>query len=1112
VSRSGVRRISKADGSPRAASGDPPVAPATSADIDSATGLDQIIALAADLLEAPMGFISFPAQGRHIIRAQFGITGPLRPADIFLPPKILESSEFVVITDTGAAPNHSMVPATALLGARSVVAVPLGAPGTANSGMLCLFDIEPRPHGLDDRALRRLRALAAMAGSQRERDGPSAQRDAKSLRAAAFGALAEGMIRWSADRRGRLLDVSVGWTRLTGKPMTQAMGRGWLRQIHPEDRRKLLAPVSSARGLSDARIRIRASDGTWRWTRSRLLCSHDPIAGATWFGVIEDVHDLVLADEKLRTSEARLSTVFSQAMVGILHRDLNGRVLTVNKRFCDLIGRIPEELNHLPLRAITHADDAARNAEQFRAHCKTGTPFQIEKRYVRPDGSDVWCAVHVSFVRDANGNVQSAISVAQDISERRLAEQALRESEENYRHSVELSPQIPWTARPDGSIEEVGPLWYALTGHGVLQPLEGGWVEALHPEDVPLMLATWQRAIALGEPADIEYRVRTANGEYRWMRARAAPRIDDKGAIVRWYGTLEDIHDRRLAQQASSESEKRLRLAVQAARLGIWDYDSATCDSEWSAELLDMLGLPIDTVPTMETALRIVHPDDRQRLQSIVDTASSGQLPNQFEVALRIRRADDGAERWLKSTGWKTVTGSERMSRLIVTFQDVTEERNADARIRWAARHDPLTKLPNRTALQEELELAAAHCDDAGERLGLLLFDVDDLKRINDTLGHDAGDALLRTFAARLVEFAPENATVGRLGGDEFAIVVPAISGKAALDACASAILQGLRTPFAHQGRALDCAASVGASIFPDHGSDAAELLKSADLALYEAKTAARGRTIMFRSDMRAGLQRRSSMINMAKDAIRGDRIDPFYQPKIDLATNRLVGFEALLRWEDARGGVHLPEAISAAFGDTDLAIAITDRMLERVTADLRSWLDAGFDPVSIAVNSSANDFRYDDFAERVLERLLRCGLPPSCLEIEITETVFLGRGAGYVERALQTFSSAGIRIALDDFGTGYASLSHLKQYPVDIIKIDRSFVSNLENSPGDAAIVDAIVSLGRNLGITTVAEGVETEAQADHLRSRGCTIGQGFLFGRPCKAAEVAPVWKGRT
>ena len=195
------------------------------------------------------------------MRAQFGITGPLKPADIFLPPEMLESSQGVVINDTRAARCHDM-PATALLGARFVVAVPVGAPGDANTGMLCLFDIEPRPHGPDDRELRRLRALAAMAGSQRQRDGPSAQQDMTSLRAAAFGALAGATIRWSADCRGRLLDVSVGWTRLTGKPVTQAMGRGWLRQVHPEDRRKLLAPVSSAHGLSDARVR---DSGCGRW-------------------------------------------------------------------------------------------------------------------------------------------------------------------------------------------------------------------------------------------------------------------------------------------------------------------------------------------------------------------------------------------------------------------------------------------------------------------------------------------------------------------------------------------------------------------------------------------------------------------------------------------------------------------------------------------------------------------------------------------------------------------------------------------------------------------------------------------------------------------------------
>ncbi|MDB5705979.1 MAG: hypothetical protein JWN66_3095 [Sphingomonas bacterium] len=981
----------EADGGPDSIAGDRTTPTPASSIADGESSLQGIVALAAQALDSPMAFVSYPASGRQIIRAQTGIDGPLRPADALLPASLLGSTDISIIADLDAPEWRGMVPAAEMLGACSVVIVPIPDPREGETGRLCVLDIGARHEPPDDRVMRMLTGLARLAGAERARSRPG-------------------------------------------------------------------------------------------------------------------------ADQALRAREARLDTVFNQAMVGILHRDLDGRVLMANDRFCELVGRSAAELDRLPAYAVMHPDDVPRVEERFRTQLRAGAPYQIELRYVRPNGSEIWCAAHVSFVRDEQGAIQSIVTVSQDTTRRRKAEQALRESREHHRHSVELNPQLQWTAKPDGSIEEVGPLWTSLTGGSAERARGDGWIAALHRDDVAPTIELWQRAIRLREPVDIEYRLRCADG-YRWMRSRAAPRCAADGAIIRWYGTLEDIHDRRMAQGALAESEERFRLAVQAARLGIWDYDTVTGERRWSEELLDMLGLPADATPSMAAALEIVHPDDRQKFQSIVAKAADGMAPIGFEVALRIRRARDGALRWLKSTGWTTVSGSGgagsgQMSRLIVTFQDVTEERDAEERIRWAAAHDPLTQLPNRLALQEELESAVALAGPAGERVALLLLDVDNLKRINDTLGHDAGDALLRTFAHRLAEVAPDRATVGRLGGDEFAIVIPAVSGEADAEQCAAALIESLRAPFSFNGRALDFGASIGTSIYPAHGTNPTELLKSADLALYAAKTSGRGRTVMFRSAMRSDLQRQFSMINLAKDALANQRIDAFYQPKIDLVSHRLVGFEALLRWGDARGGAHLPAEIRAAFDDPDLAIEITDRMLDRVTADLRRWLDRGFDPICVAVNTSANDFRYDDFAERVLASLAARRLPAHRLEIEVTETVFLGRGAQYVDRALRMLSAAGIRIALDDFGTGYASLSHLKQYPVDILKIDRSFVSNLENSPDDAAIADAVIDLGRNLGITIVAEGVETQAQADHLRERGCAVGQGYLFGRPVAAADIFPAW----
>lgn len=442
---------------------------------------------------------------------------------------------------------------------------------------------------------------------------------------------------------------------------------------------------------------------------------------------------------------------------------------------------------------------------------------------------------------------------------------------------------------------------------------------------------------------------------------------------------------------------------------------------------------------------------------------------------------------------------------MIVTFQDVTEQRNADERIRWAATHDSLTRLPNRVLWQQALDDVTRQGQSMGARFGLMILDIDDLKRINDTLGHEAGDAVLRCVAQRLTAAAPPNAVLGRLGGDEFIIIAPSVVDAQALEACATDLIAALKLPCLYDDRPLECSASVGGSLFGEHGSDAADLLKAADLALHAAKTSGSGRFAIFQPALRVEMQQRESMISMARTAISSDLVLPFYQPKVDLRTGRTVGHEALLRWRHPTQGIQSPASIGAAFENPDLAIALTEQMLTAVTRDLHRWRQAGFDPGPVALNASAADFRQDDFAERVLARLSDHDLPPRLFEIEVTEAVFLGRGAHYAERALRQLSRNGVRIALDDFGTGYASLSHLKHYPVNVLKIDRGFVSNIEHDRHDAAIVDAIVSLGVSMDLEIVAEGVETQNQANSLVSHGCFIGQGYLLGLPRSSADIS-------
>lgn len=697
----------------------------------------------------------------------------------------------------------------------------------------------------------------------------------------------------------------------------------------------------------------------------------------------------------------------------------------------------------------------------------------------------------------------------EDVDERhgpdcRALADALAESRQHYRWSVELSPQVPWTATPDGAIEEVGPRWQDLTGITPLRARGMGWLASLHPDDVERTLAVWTEKLASGEPVDVDYRLRLADGSYRWMRSRAAARRDAQGQIVRWYGTLEDIHAQKLAQRELADSEERFRLAVQSACLGIWDFDATDGTRTWSREFRSMLGLS-DTEPaTSELALRLVHPEDRPRLAAMLDAVASCRMPPHFEATLRVYRADTGAMRWIKSVGWSSFSDSGRPVRVIVTFQDVTEERNSEERIRWAATHDPMTRMPNRALWQATLEEMTEQARRTGESFGLILVDIDDLKRTNDMLGHDAGDALLCGFAQRFAACAPADAMVGRLGGDEFGMIAPSLTSCAALTAWSAELLGGVRAPYVHNGRSLDYGISMGGAVFGEHGEDATELLKAADLALYASKSSGRGRLTLFQSQLRAEAQQRSSMIHMARQAIADDLVVPYYQPKADMKTGRILGYEALLRWQHPRTGVHTPDSIAAAFNNTEIAVELTEKMLANVVRDVDRWLRAGYDPGRVAINASAADFMQHDFAGYVLAHLARCGISPQRFEIEVTETVFLGRGAEQVARALHRLSAAGVRIALDDFGTGYASLSHLKQYPVDVLKIDRSFVSHIEQDAGDAVIVDAIVKLGSSLGMEVVAEGVETAGQIDLLLERGCTIGQGYLLGRPQPWAAV--------
>ncbi|MFG1358675.1 putative bifunctional diguanylate cyclase/phosphodiesterase [Xanthobacter pseudotagetidis] len=498
------------------------------------------------------------------------------------------------------------------------------------------------------------------------------------------------------------------------------------------------------------------------------------------------------------------------------------------------------------------------------------------------------------------------------------------------------------------------------------------------------------------------------------------------------------------------------------------------------------------------TSILRVYDDPSVRARLVRQLEEEGSLSG-FETRIRL---EDGSVRDVLLAA--RLTEMEGAPCIVAAVIDLSERLAAEQKARHAASHDALTGLPNRAAFQEHLERAFKERR-LEQGVCLLMVDLDGLKDVNDTLGHDAGDVLIMETAHRLSLVVGERATLARFGGDEFVVLLRAREALAAGQRLAQAIISDLRRPVQHEGRQLSTRASIGIAACPEHDCAPAELMKDADLALYTAKQQGRNRCVVYAPAMRHAVSERVALSRDIGAALAHDQIVPYYQPKICLGTGRLIGFEALVRWQRDAQTVLAPAAFSLAMEDAELAFMIGERMARRVAADVRGWLEAGHGIGRVALNVSPAQFTHRELGTALLRHFHAAGVEAHHFDVEITETVFLGRNSDFVAPILDELYRAGVRIALDDFGTGYAGFTHLKQLPIDTIKIDQSFVKDIEQDAFDTAIVCAVIELGRNLGMRVVAEGVETVGQARFLKARGCEFAQGYLFARPMPATGVS-------
>lgn len=680
-----------------------------------------------------------------------------------------------------------------------------------------------------------------------------------------------------------------------------------------------------------------------------------------------------------------------------------------------------------------------------------------------------------------------------DIFALERAAEELHRSEEQFRRLSQISPVGIFHADANGACNYVNERWCEITGLTREASLGGGWMRALYPGDRDHTLALWQEAMSARQSVHMEWRMQKPDGTVYWALGGATTELDSQGKVLGFIGIVNDITERK-------RIEEELRIAAIAfeSQEGMMVTDASGVILRVNQAFTQLTGFDAEEAVGQKPNLLRSGRHDTRFYQKMWETLAA-QRYWQGEIWNRRKNGKIYAE-WLTISAVTTPDG--QVTHYVGMFSDITQNSEAEAEIHRLAYYDVLTHLPNRRLLQDRLGQALLATHRTGHCGAILFLDLDSFKGINDTLGHEVGDLLLVEVAQRLHACVRGIDTVARLGGDEFVVLLEGLSEEINEAAAQSRLLgdkllEALAQPYRLKDRDFHCTVSIGISMFCGDDVTVDEVLKRADLAMYQAKSAGRNALRFFDPDTQLALDKRNALANDLRQACSRQELQLYYQPQID-GTGGVIGAEALLRWQHPERGLVMPGDFIPLAEESGLILMIGRWVIETACAQIKAWESGeATRDLQLAINVSARQFRQPDFALQVQQVLNQTGANPARLKIELTESMVLDNMDDAIAKML-LLKAAGIGLSMDDFGTGYSSLSYLKQLPLDQIKIDRSFITHLGTDSNDAAIVKAIITLGQAFGMSVIAEGVETVMQRDFLQQHGCHTFQGYLFSRP--------------
>ncbi|MBK1646287.1 hypothetical protein CKO25_16865 [Thiocapsa imhoffii] len=915
---------------------------------------------------------------------------------------------------------------------------------------------------------------------------------------------------WDLDRDH--MTVSEHWMRIHGTTNpTPTIDELIASCAYPEDIPGIRRAMERARaGLGDYDIvhRIVRPDGGVRWVHARGEVRRDA-AGlpVRVHGVAWDVTERKVLDRHLRDNEERLRLTLAATNDGLWDWDVASGRMTVNARYFRMLGyaRDAFEPSFVAWLEGIHPDDRAQTRERILAVIAQDDAFAMQYRMRMCSGAWLWILTRGKVVeRFPDGNPCRVLGTHTDVDHHKRAVSALRESERNYREIFNatddgIALQDPVTARFLDVNDAFAALYGYRTRSECLERRFSDLISNEAPYDEAVALEHLRQAYA-GTPQRFEWRAMKLGGERFWVEVSL--RRTSIGGSPRILAVVRDITERRAR-------ERQLRLAAQIL------------ESTAEGVMLTDADLRIQSVNGAFTA--ITGYTEEEVLGQTPALLHSGRHDADFYDALTTQLKETGhwrGEIWNRRKNGAiypellTITAiretGEAVSHYVGVFSDISDMKKIEEDLDYLAHHDPLTHLSNRNLFRSRLEHGLQRARRDHRQLAVLLLDLQRFKQINDSLGHQVGDAVLIGVANSLSAQMRASDTIARLGGDEFVIIMEDLADPQDAAVGARKLLGSFTQPLLVDAHALYITACIGIAVFPRDGDDGDALLRHADMALNQAEWQGVNQFAFYTDEMDQRMIERQTLETALRSALDRGEIRVAYQAQVNLADESLCGIEALLRWESPQLGSVSPERFIPLAEEIGLIGELGELAFRFACNQVADWDRVGFRVPRLSVNLSIHELEQGGFVERIARALARSGIDPSRVELEVTESVLMSQ-TGDARAALSAIREMGMRLAIDDFGTGYSALAYLKRLPVQRLKIDRSFVKDLGRDLNDESITRAIIGLGRTLGLAVLAEGVETREQAVFLSREGCQEAQGYLFGRPMGAAELARRWAPR-